>query len=571
MRRAMRIKRLLYLVLVGVAAGWLPLVAEQSPAAPCESELCKSIASGRLNDLRGPDFSDQLSNVQRFYASAEFQFAWTRNGAITDAAYKVIQLFTEADHKGLNPEDYDASRWEARIRKLQEATPTPSELAEFDLALTVNALRYVSHLHFGRANPNWIHGASGLRHEDADIAGIVRELLLPGANVRGKIEAIEPPYESYHQTEKALQKYLEWAHEKPEEPLPVTSKPLDPKSPYPALRQLATKLHKLGDLPESEQVPEDVYSGPLVEAVKHFQARHGLDTDGRIGKATFAALNTPYEQRIQQLQLTLERWRWVPHRFPRPPIVVNIPEFDLRALNDSYTTGLEMKVVVGKAYRTETPVFAAELKSIGFRPYWNVPWSIQRKELVPKIVADNEYLLKNNYEVVTPRNEVVTDGTVDDSILLQLRTGKLRLRQRPGPENALGLIKFDFPNPYDVYMHDTPAPMLFSKSRRDFSHGCIRVEKPLQLAEWVLRGQGDWTTEKIMEAMQGEKTFEVPIARPFPVFIVYSTGVVTSMGEEHFFDDIYGEDARLAALLAGGPPYTSKAATSGAPGPRPRE
>ena len=147
----MRIKRLLVLAVILVGAVLLPLAAEQIPAAPCESELCKSIASGRLTDLRWPDFSDQLSNVQCFYASAEFQFAWTHNGAITDAAYKVIQLFTEADHKGLNPEDYDASRWEARIRKLQEATPTTAELAEFDLALTVNALRYVSHLHFGRA------------------------------------------------------------------------------------------------------------------------------------------------------------------------------------------------------------------------------------------------------------------------------------------------------------------------------------------------------------------------------------------------------------------------------------
>jgi murein L,D-transpeptidase YcbB/YkuD len=243
----------------------------------------------------------------------------------------------------------------------------------------------------------------------------------------------------------------------------------------------------------------------MVEAVKRFQARHGLDADGRLGKATFQQLNTPLSRRVEQLRLTLERWRWVPHSFPRPPIVVNIPEFVLRAVNDSYQTELAMKVVVGKAYGHQTPVFAAEMNEAVFRPYWNVPLTIQRAELVPKIARDAGYLAKNHFEVVTPRGAVVSNGVVDQTMLEQLRKGKLQMRQVPGPENSLGLVAFRFPNEYDVYLHGTPATELFSKSRRDFSHGCIRAEKPQALAEWVLRNQPGCTTKRIADAMQGNK------------------------------------------------------------------
>ena len=305
--------------------------------------------------------------------------------------------------------------------------------------------------------------------------------------------------------------------------------------------------------------------------MKHFQARHGLDPDGRLGKATLAQLNTPPEDRVRQLQLTLERWRWAPHQFPGPPIVVNIPEFESRALNASYATELEMKVVVGNAYHHETPVFAANMKQVIFRPYWNVPLSIQRAELLPKLNRDPSYLMKNRYEVVTPQGTVVTNGVVDDPTLAQLRSGTLRIRQTPGPENALGLVAFMFPNEYDLYLHGTPAMELFAKSRRDFSHGCIRAEKPQELAAWVLRNQADWTPEKISDAMNGSKTIYVSLDKPIPVLIVYATAVVLAGGEVRFFEDIYGQDAQLTALLAKGYPYPRGKATSAGGGLRQRE
>jgi murein L,D-transpeptidase YcbB/YkuD len=331
---------------------------------------------------------------------------------------------------------------------------------------------------------------------------------------------------------------------------------------------LGNALRLLGDLPKNVSVPPDlnIYSGPLVDAVRHFQMRHGLDPDARIGKATFAQINTPLSDRIRQLQLTLERWRWMPHGFPQPPIVINIPEFVLRATNDSYRTELQMKVVVGAAYRHQTPAFLAYLKEVVFRPYWNVPLSIQRAELVPKLDKDGAYLAKNRYEVVTPQNTFVSNGIVDQATLAQLRAGKLRIRQIPGPENALGLVAFRFPNEHDVYLHGTPATQLFAKSRRDFSHGCIRAEHPQQLADWVMRNQPEWTPDRIAEAMNGEKTIHVRLERPIPVLIVYATAIVLESGEARFFEDIYGQDATLAKTLESrGKP------TSAGRGPRPRE
>jgi murein L,D-transpeptidase YcbB/YkuD len=532
------------------------------------------VASGNLPSLRWPDFSDYRIRARRFYEPG-YIFGWTRDGQLTGQAAAVIQALATADTKGLNSADYEGPRWASRVASLNHANRLPSEyeLAEFDLALTVSVMRYVSDLHFGRANPGIFHSEFDAGHEGFDLPSFLQQRLLHSADVKAALEEEEPPFEGYRQTEQALQRYIVLAHEDHGGLLPLTKKPVDPSGQYPAVAQLAGLLRRLGDLPENAQLTSDstTYAGALVDAVKHFQARHGLDPDGRLGQRTLAELNAPLSDRIQQLQLTLERWRWVPHNFPRPPIVVNIPEFELRALDTSYRTELEMKVVVGRAYHHQTPVFAANLKQVIFRPYWNVPLSIQRAELVPTLDRDSSYLAKNRYEVVTPQGKVVTNGMVDGPTLAQLRSGTLRIRQTPGPENALGLVAFMFPNEYDVYLHGTPALELFAKSRRDFSHGCIRAENPQELAAWVLRNQPEWTPSKISAAMNGAKTIDLTPDKPIPVLIVYATAVVLANGEVRFFEDIYQQDAELAALLAKGYPYAAGESTSGGRGPRPRE
>ncbi len=515
--------------------------------------------------------------MQHFYEPGGYTLSWTHDWHLTSEAEALIEALKSADGKGLNPVDYEGPRWAERTANLSHADRSSlaeSEFAAFDLALTVSAMRYISDLHFGRANPGIFHPEFDAGHEDFDLGRFLQERLIHSTDVRPALEEIEPPYEGYRRTEQALQQYIALAQEYHGGLLPLTKKPIDPGASYPAAEQLADLLRRLGDLPADAgmTLPSSVYAGSLVDAVKHFQARHGLDPDGRLGKATLVQLNTPLSDRIRQLQLTLERWRWAPHQFPRPPIVVNIPEFELRALDASYATELEMKVVVGNAYHHhETPVFAAKLKQVIFRPYWNVPLSIQRAELLPKLERDAAYLMKNRYEVVTPQGKVVTNGVVDEPTLALLRSGALRIRQIPGPENALGLVAFMFPNEHDVYLHGTPAMELFTKARRDFSHGCIRAEKPQELAAWVLRNEAEWTPEKIAEAMNGNKTIYVNLDKAIPVLIVYATAVVLADGKVRFFEDIYGQDAELAALLAKGYPYTAGKATSAGRGLRPRE
>jgi L,D-transpeptidase YcbB len=256
------------------------------------------------------------------------------------------------------------------------------------------------------------------------------------------------------------------------------------------------------------------------------------------------------------LRLALERWRWRPTDFPRPPIVVNIPEFELRGLGPDYTPEIKMRVVVGKAFHHRTPVFTGNLSYVVFRPYWNVPLSIQRSELVPKILRDRGYLAKGNYEVTDGRGTVVTGGAIDDGVLAKLRAGRLFIRQKPGPKNSLGLVKFIFPNDNNVYLHDTPSVALFARARRDFSHGCIRVQDPTSLAVWVLRGKPGWDRDRVVAAMTGTTdNVTVTLDQPIPVLILYGTAVAPSDGKIYFYDDIYGYDAELEKVLSQGYPY----------------
>ena len=548
--------------------GVLVAVSLLASSGDCQSELCRHVSEGHLSDMRWPDFTDYRPHVQNFYESAGYGMAWTRDGAPTRQASAIIEVLRQADSKGLDPEDYDGPRWAARLEHLHNARPLDADLARFDVALTVSTMRYASDLHIGRLNPGSLHPAFDVDHERDALASLLRKRLVDTDDVRAVFSEIEPPFEGYQQTLQVLQSYMKAVHEGDGEVLASTPKPVEPGSLYPGTARLGHLLERLGDLAPDTATPTARYAGVLVDAVKRFQARHGLEQDGRIGAATLAELNTPLSRRVLQLQLALERWRWVPHELAQPLIVVNIPEFELRVLNRSYRVELEMKVVVGRAYKQQTPVFTADMKHVIFRPYWNVPPSIQRAEIVPKLARDRSYLEKNGYEVITAKDAVVTAGLIDDSTLAQLRAGRLLIRQIPGPKNSLGLVKFLFPNPHNVYLHDTPATSLFSKLRRDFSHGCIRIEKPELLAAWVLRDKPEWSSNAIAEAMNGNKTLQVNLAKPIPVLVVYATAVVVGNGEVRFFRDIYGQDAALEARLAAGRPYPRS--TSDESGRRPR-
>ena len=507
--------------------------------------------------MRWPDFADYRSSLQKFYEPMGFASTWVTGSQPIPPALSLIAMFRDAEQKGLNPEDYDASRWDDRIHALNDSS-NGTAVARFDVALTVCAMRYVSALRIGRINPKYLRHQLSVEAKKFDLAMFLRGQVLTSPNLKATLDSIEPPFPAYRRTEEALVRYIELARLDHPEKLPAIKKTIEPGQPYNGVPQLARRLQLVGDLPKDAFYAPDaqVYDEPLVDAVKHFQLRHGLDEDGRLGAATIRQLNVPLQERVRQLQLTLERWRWLPAEFSAPPVIVNIPDFQLRALDQNNNVVLRMRVVVGRAMRTQTPVFSAEMTHIILRPYWNVPRSILRNELLPLIARDRGYLASKNYEVTTYDGRVVATGQTSDDILAQLRAGKLMVRQRPGPTNALGLVKLVFPNENDVYLHDTPSVRLFARSRRDFSHGCIRVEKPAELATWVLRNNPGWTLERVRQAMQsGEDDVTVNLVKRVPVFIVYGTAFAYDNGDVDFLGDIYGFDARLAAALARGYPY----------------
>lgn len=261
----------------------------------------------------------------------------------------------------------------------------------------------------------------------------------------------------------------------------------------------------------------------------------------------------PYAARIRQIELTLERWRWLPE-FNTPPIIVNIPQFRLFAFQstrDLRAQILQMDVIVGRSFpKLQTPVFAADLKYVVFRPYWDIPHSIAEKEMLPQLRRQHEFWQKQHLELVDGAGDNAPAVPFTAANLDALSAGKLRLRQQPGADNALGLIKFMLPNPYNVYLHSTPARHLFASPRRAFSHGCIRVSDPVALAEQVLRNaSGDWTPRAILAAMNGPQTLRVNLETPIRVMIVYATALAQEDGSVLFFDDIYGHDRRLESLL----------------------
>jgi murein L,D-transpeptidase YcbB/YkuD len=428
---------------------------------------------------------------------------------------------------------------------------TEADLIVFDVALTVSAMRYVSDSSIGRVNPRLLHFELDVHDHKLDLSEFLKNLVTSGSDATSLVQEVDPPFPTYRRTIIALKKYREMEREDSGEPLPATAKPVQPGASYAGVPRLFRLLRLLGDLPRGAAPPTStVYRGTLVEAVKHFQKRHGIKSTGLVDKETLQALNTPLGQRVAQLKLTLERWRWVPREFARPAIVVNIPEFGLHVDDENDQAILSMRVVVGKAYLHQTPVFTSQIRSVVFRPAWNVPLSIQREELLPRIKRNPAYLAENSYDLVAGDGTVVDEDPARNEVRERLRLGQLGIRQRPGPDNSLGLVKFDFPNQFDVYMHGTPTRELFSRSRRDFSHGCIRVEDPVSLAEWILRGRPEWTAEDIQEAMQGETTVRVSVLKPIPVLILYGTAVVLEDGEVRFFKDIYGHDVALAQMLA---------------------
>jgi L,D-transpeptidase YcbB len=525
------------------------------------------VATKQLPSLRWPNFSDYQGYVTQFYDDRNFEVAWTRDGKPTAQALAFIQAFQDAGAKGLIPEDYDAPLWAGRMAKLTGANAAADAISQFDVAMTVNVMRYISDLRIGRVNPTHFNFDIKVQSKKYDLAEFVSDHAVDATDVPKLILGVEPDSEQYRKTEEALAHYLELAKQQAKspvllEPLPMVAKPVPVGGSYPAVPALVERLKLEGDLAADAAVPEVAvpehskgYDQAIADGVKSYQHRHSLTEDGKLTPQTVKNLNVPLSERVVQLQDSLERWRWLPNEYVNAPLIVNLPEFVLHGYDAEHKPDFTMKVVVGKVVgEHETPVFAGKMKYLVFRPYWNVPVDIAKKELAPHMGARPGYLENHNFEVTNSKGDVLKSYTVK-----QVEQGAVLVREMPGPKNSLGLVKFMFPNQYSIYLHSTPAMSLFERTRRDFSHGCIRLQKADELAEWVLKGQTDWDLDRVHEAMDtGPNNKTVSLKSPIPIVIFYVTGLVEDDGHVHFFDDIYGYDAELQDVLAKGPPYPVK-------------
>ena len=553
---AVALSLILCLLAVGchVQPGTLPHIGGNATDVGAVAERLRTITSaGTPAESHSANLIDDRQNAQKVYEAIQYAPAWVLEGQATPQALAVISALQNSQQKGLNPEDYQASLWPARLIALKAGSGNADAVAQFDAALTVCALRYLSNLRIGRVNPKPSEFGIDLDNHHYDLPQFLVQKVLTASDLPDILSKVEPQYLGYQRTETALRTYLALAAQDHSQPLPDLPKTVKSGDAYSSVQQLSERLRLLGDLPRDAVVDSNAttYDGPLVDAVKHFQERHGLKPDGNLDKETLRELNVPLSTRVIQLEDSLERWRWLPADYPQLPVAVNIPGFKLRVFSDDHTVALCMNVVVGKALNHQTPVFAKGMKYIIFRPYWNLPLDIVRAEIVPKLLRDGRYLARKGFEATDQNGHIVAAGAVSKAMVAEIKSGRLLVRQKPGPRNALGLVKFMFPNEFDVYLHSTPAPQLFSQSRRDFSHGCIRVEKPAELAAWLLQDQPKWTLETIRAAMQsGPDNQQVNLTRPVPVVIVYLTAVVEENSEVYFYDDIYGLDGALNNALA---------------------
>lgn len=521
---------------------------------------------GQLDDVRG--------TLVTLYESVAWEPLWLDEGEPTEQARAVMLTLIDAASYGFVPADYDAGRLAAMATYLR----SPQHRAAFDIAMTANVVRLLRALHDGRIDPRDAHASLKIPRTLLNAEQAVRALTT-SEHVADEIAGYEPPFVHYALVKQSLARMRSLAAESMLTRLPAlpAGKAVREQDVWSGTPQLVRLLAALGDAPASGMLvavdslgaPDSLrLSAPMVEALRRFQLRTGLEADGVLGRATHSMLIRPVTDKVRSLELTLERLRWLPHSFGAPPLIVNIPAFRLYGFTndrDDEQELLRMDVVVGSAFDTRTPVFSDTLTTIAFSPYWDVPWSITSKEILPKARRDASYLAKNHYEIVRgDRDDSPVLGT-GASALAELAARRARLRQTPGAHNSLGRVKFLFPNSFNVYMHDTPAQGAFERARRDVSHGCIRLADPVALARQLLADDPTWTDARIADAMSQSRPTYVRLRTPRPVFLLYATAMTTQDGETRFYPDIYGFDEDLSRRLAVGFPYRREAVGSRAP------
>jgi murein L,D-transpeptidase YcbB/YkuD len=484
--------------------------------------------------------------TRTFYERRGYELAWIEDEEPRPQMDDLLRAIRTADGEGLDPEAYGFTVLDGRRREASKGFLTKKgfeagQAGRMEVWLTYIYMKYSSDLANGfsdlaHADPTW-----RIQPEQFDPLAHLEKALAEN-RIAESLHDLTPNAPQYRALRDALARYRKIAASGGWPALPRSLR-VKPGQTNANVTALAQRLAASGDYQGkvAPQAPMQ-YGGELETAVKRFQQRHGLEPDGVIGPAVIAELNVPVERRIRQIELNLERWRWLPRDLGARHILVNIPAYRLEVW-DKGTIPVTMRVVVGRK-DTPTPIFNDTMTYVVFSPYWNVPSTIAENETLPSIMKDPAFLDRNNMEVVDTQGRPVDPATIDLE-----DPAAYRFRQRPGAGNSLGLVKFMFPNQFSVYLHDTPADSLFERATRSFSHGCVRVERPNALAEYLLRDRPEWTSERIAQAMHAGEERRVDLKDPVPVYLGYWTAAASPEGVE-FRSDVYGIDARQADRLA---------------------
>jgi murein L,D-transpeptidase YcbB/YkuD len=511
-------------------------------------------------DLRAAGEPVYASDVlPKFYERRLYSPAWSDEDGATRLADDFLAALRRADAEGLRAEDYHLAGIEALLAAVRtddaKSRPAlaPDRWAELDLLLTDAFLVYGAHLLAGRVNPETLAPEWVSNRRTTDIA-VVLESALASGNLAGWLESLVPSQDGYRRLREALARYRVVATGGgwPAIPEAATLQRGDSGHAVVALRERLRLEDDLVAQGDDQQVER--FDVALEQALEKFQRRHGLTANGVVSAATRAELNVPVERRVEQLELNLERWRWLPNQLGRRHIIVNIAAFELEVVDEDSVV-LAMRVVVGRPFN-RTPVLSDTMRYLVLNPYWHVPRSIAAQELLPKVERNPAYLARYKLRVFPssgPGAPEIDPATVNWPAITPAHF-PFWLRQDPGPLNALGRIKFVFLNKYSVYLHDTPSRPLFEESQRDFSHGCIRIEHPIALAVYLLRQNPRWTRDSILSALDEAVDRAVPLPEPMPIHLLYWTAWADGDGTIEFRRDIHDRDAPLWKALRARPP-----------------
>ena len=493
-----------------------------------------------------------VADLPLFYRRNRFRPIWLEKGKAAPRVDELLAAIGSSRQNGLRPKDYHLGAITAITQKTNRKTGRPASLdvatlVDLELLCTDAYLLLGSHLLAGRVNPETLYAKWLVADPKADFAALLQKAV-DNDRIEASLRQLLPPHTGYIALKKQLARYRRLASTYQWAPIPkgrlIRKGNRDRR--VPAIRR---RLRLLEDLPAAAVRSSDRFDRTVSFAVARFQQRHGLKPDGIVGDQTIAALNVTPARRIGQIKLNLERWRWIPHDLGKRHVLVNIADYSLTVVESGLPV-IKMRVVVGQNYR-RTPVFSDTLKTIEINPYWNVPTRLAVNDLLPKIKKDRNYLTRNDFSVFAGWKKgarKIDPATIDWS-QVTAENFWYRLRQNPGPKNSLGRMKFLFPNRFAVYLHDTPSQKLFAQNMRGFSSGCIRVQKPIDLADYLLEGQKRWNRATISEAIgSGQRTI-VRLKGDVDIHIMYWTAWVDREGRLQFRDDIYNRDKPLAAAL----------------------